>query len=107
MKKILYTLGLVIVLSSCSGGFLKEYSQDLSRVKTYEDLNELLLGSGYLPNGLFKYSNSMFTKTDLNFIILHFMSDELSENTVASQDPDHSGHVLYISLIIHGRKTST
>lgn len=91
MKKILYTLGLVIVLSSCSGGFLKEYSQDLSRVKTYEDLNELLLGSGYLPNGLFKYSNSMFTKTDLNFIILHFMSDELSENTVASQDPDHSG----------------
>lgn len=90
MKKILYTLGLFIVLSSCSSGFLKEYSQDLSRVKTYQDLQELLLGSAYLPNGLFEYSNSMFSLTNLNYVILHFMSDELTENTKASEDPDNT-----------------
>ena len=31
-------------LMSCSSEFLKEYSQDLNRVKTVDDLNELLVG---------------------------------------------------------------
>lgn len=80
MKKIIYILGLFMMLSSCSSGFLKEYSQDLSQVKTYDDLNELLLGSGYLPLSLFSDDDSYFQTENYNFMFIHFMGDELTEN---------------------------
>lgn len=67
-------------LMSCSSDFLKEYSQDLSRVKTVDDLNELLVGDCYLPKGYFNISNSNFVVRNSNYVILHFMSDELQEN---------------------------
>ncbi len=46
MKKIIYSLSLVMLLSSC--GFLDEYSQDLVVPKTVQDFDEVLLGNGYL-----------------------------------------------------------
>lgn len=92
MKKIYYILGLLIVLtaSSCSSGFLKEYSQDLSQVKTYQDLDELLLGDCYLPKGLFSSSGS-YVVANPNFILLHFMGDELTENVQGEEDGDGIG----------------
>jgi tetratricopeptide (TPR) repeat protein len=93
MKKIYYTLGLLLIMTtSCSSGFLKEYSQDLSQVQTYQDLDELLLGDCYLPKGLFANENSYYQLYNPNFIVLHFMGDELSENTEVQSDQDGSGY---------------
>ena len=39
---------LSFMFASCSG-FLEEYSQDTAYVRGYEDLDELLLGSVYMP----------------------------------------------------------
>lgn len=36
------------LMTSCSG-YLKEYSQDSDYVRSWEDLNELLIGSCYEP----------------------------------------------------------
>lgn len=46
--KHIYSLLIVVLLSSC-GKFLDNYSQDLVIPKTVQDLNEVLLGDGYLP----------------------------------------------------------
>lgn len=48
MKKIVY-IATLLLFCGCSN-FLKEYSQDLVVVKTTTDLDEILLGSGYLPS---------------------------------------------------------
>lgn len=50
MKRLLIIACLGIMLGACSD-FLKEYSQDKAYVRGYEDLDELLLGSVYMPAG--------------------------------------------------------
>lgn len=72
----IYALLTVTGLSGC-GDFLEQYSQDTDYVKTWTDLNELLLGDCYTPvnntSSFFNYSNKgMF---------LHFLADELEEQT--------------------------
>ena len=48
MNKIyLYVIALLLVTSSC-GEFLEETSQNLSYVHSTQDLDELLIGNGYL-----------------------------------------------------------
>lgn len=74
--------------SSCSSDFLKEYSQDLSRVKTVTDLNELLMGDCTLPLGEARIQNSMYYLNNPNYAVLHFMGDELQENISTSGKPD-------------------
>ena len=58
MKKILFTwvVGAVLITgaTSCSG-FLEEYSQDLAKVESWRDLDEVLLGDGYMQSG-YRYS---------------------------------------------------
>ena len=52
MRKIIYILLFCCFwefLSACSG-FLEEYSQDLTYIRTVDDLNELLVGGGYFSN---------------------------------------------------------
>ena len=46
--KIIYSLILITLFSGC-GKFLDQYSQDLVIPKTVQDLDEVLLGNGYLP----------------------------------------------------------
>lgn len=83
-KKILsYILAVALMggtMTSCSSDFLKEYSQDLGRVQTPEDLNELLMGDCVLPLGFYSNVNSKCTYKNENYVVLHFMSDELQEN---------------------------
>ena len=43
-KYIVYAVFAMFGLSAC-GDFLEEYSQDTAYVRSYEDLDELLLGS--------------------------------------------------------------
>lgn len=48
MKRIKYII-IALLFSGCSD-FLKEYSQDLVVAKSVSDLDEVLLGSGYMPS---------------------------------------------------------
>ena len=52
MRKIIYILSLCFwgsLFPACSG-FLEEYSQDLTYIRTVDDLNELLVGGGYFSS---------------------------------------------------------
>lgn len=88
-KYISYIVGLSLMLgaSSCSSDFLKEYSQDLARVQTADDLNELLMGDCLLPKGYYSVEMSNLVCQNANYAVLHFMSDELTENTQLFYDP--------------------
>lgn len=79
LNKIRYGFFAVVVsasLTSCDS-FLKEYSQDLAKVESWEDLDELLIGSAYMSPGSYASGiGSNYTQgTNLN--PLHFMTDEL------------------------------
>lgn len=77
---------LAVMLASCSD-FLEEYSQDLSKVKTWEDLDELLLGDGHFKSSRYYIENSAaYAEQNANLDILHFMSDEMKQNTTKSAD---------------------
>ena len=56
MKNICIIALLFMGLTSCSS-FLEEYSQDLSRVETVTDLDELLLGGAYHNSGYYYIQN--------------------------------------------------
>lgn len=79
------------LVTGCDSDFLKEYSQDLSRVQTADDLNELLMGDCTMPLGLFSNSGSSYQFENTNYMVLHFMGDELKENLEISSDPDRIG----------------
>lgn len=70
---------LMCILTACSN-FLEEYSQDMARVETVADLDEVLLGSAYLPVGYYEEYADDETYRIYNLFI-HFMSDELTQNT--------------------------
>ncbi len=94
-KKLLYIICVVIgwgALSSCSSSFLKEYSQDLGRVQSVTDLQELLVGDCLMPKALFSNDYSYYQVNNPNFLMLHFMSDELQENFEVSEDNDGTGY---------------
>ncbi len=77
MKKILGIFCITLLLGSCSS-FLEEYSQDLSKVESYTDLDEVLLGEAYLPVGRIWSANSMRQVENKYFQTAHYMSDELT-----------------------------
>lgn len=85
---IFFVTALLLTASSCSSDFLKEYSQDLSRVKTATDLNELLMGDCLMPLGEAGVKNSTYYISNPNYAVLHFMGDELQENISTSGKPD-------------------
>ncbi len=82
----------VCQLSSCTDSFLKEYSQDLSRVQDTDDLNELLVGDCLLPKGLCYYQSSSTYVENPNYAILHFLGDELTENLDMQAENDIFGY---------------
>ena len=88
MKKILSILCTAFLLGACSD-FLEEYSQDLAKVESYTDLDETLLGDGYLPVGrMYIQSSTRYLENDY-FQVTHYMSDELSKY-IPSDYGDHS-----------------
>ena len=77
MRNILCTIIIASFLTACSN-FLSDYSQDLSKVETAADLNELLLGDAYLPVGFYEAYNYSAPQPYNTFI--HTMSDEIQQN---------------------------
>jgi hypothetical protein len=75
MRRIIYIiLPLALALSSC-GDFLEEYSQDTDYPRSWEDLNETLIGDCYMP---MYQANNISTVSDRQYFI-HFLGDELVE----------------------------
>lgn len=83
IKKHIANIALAGTLAMTTAGcsdFLKEYSQDLAKVESWSDLDEVLLGDAYLPP-------TKITDNNSNLDILHFMSDEMT--------PDHTYEAYY------------
>ena len=66
MKNIVY-IAILILFTGC-GNFLDEYSQDLVVPKTVSDLNEVLLGNGYVPSSEVQYLRSGSIGWQLNIL---------------------------------------
>ncbi len=66
MKNIIY-IAILILFTGC-GNFLDEYSQDLVVPKTVSDLNEVLLGNGYVPSSEVQYLRSGSIGWQLNIL---------------------------------------
>ena len=93
MKKIYQLIACACLLlgTTACGDFLEEYSQDLARVKSYDDLNEILIGNAYLPTGLVANEGYYVKPYNTNYMILHMMTDELSENESAQDLRSYGG----------------
>lgn len=76
----------IVSLSSCDS-FLEEYSQDLAKVNSWEDLDEVLIGEAYAKTGkvYIEYS-ALYTEQDLDLDFLHFMTDEIVPAKNKSED---------------------
>ena len=67
-----------LLTTSCD--FLEEYSQDTDYVRSWEDLNELLIGDCYIkPN----YSNGFYYARNYAQFV-HLIADEVEENNFAA-----------------------
>ena len=93
LNNILLATIVALGMSSCSG-FLEEYSQNLSYAKTAQDLNELLIGNGYMENnstsvGYYVTLWAMGTTGEPNFPWIHVMDDD-SEEFIAGGPYDYS-----------------
>lgn len=77
---------LLLPLSSCNS-FLEEYSQDLTYARTAKDLDEVLVGEGYMK--IWDYSNliSLGTTEGPYFPWIHVMDDDITEFQTGSSTP--------------------
>lgn len=76
MKKYII-LGLIIALTASCSNFLEEYSQDLAKVESYTDLDELLIGDGYWRPGRYYVEGYSVIPENKFLVCLHLMTDEL------------------------------
>lgn len=83
LKQTIHSLAIASLacfgLISCDS-FLEEYSQDLAKVESWKDLDEVLLGNVYIKPGRI-YVENYYLKRDgggFDLDILHFMSDEIN-----------------------------
>ena len=93
MKNICIIALLFMGLTSCSS-FLEEYSQDLSRVETVTDLDELLLGGAYHNSGYYYIQNytGYTVGAPLN-VFVNFMSDELEFTQANNGNDSYSAEI--------------
>lgn len=77
-------LGVLIFLFGSCDSFLKEYSQDLAYAETVTDLEEVLIGNGYLDRSI-------------GFLWLHTMDDDLEESVVSSNYTDYENFFTWAS----------
>jgi len=69
---------LILSLTACSS-FLEEYSQDTDYVRTWKDLDELLIGDCYME----VVGTNQFSDQANYGMFLHLLADELEENNTA------------------------
>lgn len=87
MKNILYLLVVLFFFCSSCGDFLEEYSQNSTYVESVDDLDELLLGGGYLTRNVGSISATGA------MAYLHIMADESKEMPVPNSSVSKSDQV--------------
>jgi ragB/susD domain protein len=75
MKKYLSLILGVVLFSSC-GKFLEEFSQDLAYAQSCADLDEILIGNGYMEQPLYFATASVYGTGYYPYI--HVMDDDVS-----------------------------
>lgn len=85
-----------VLLSSC-GDFLEESSQDQDYIRTWNDLNELLVGSCYMTVNNTSYYSAQPTSSETdgsgNYgMLLHLIGDEVEEFASQGVSGDWEGH---------------
>lgn len=79
MKKVIYLIIGCLGFVSC-GDFLKEYSQDLVYASSLEDMDEVLIGNGYMKHE--GYPSFVFSSGQANavyYMWLNVMDDDIQE----------------------------
>ena len=84
-SNILYTwvLALCMTVSGC-GDFLEEYSRDQVYASSWKDLDEVLIGNGYIENDI--QANLPNRYGDLYYPFLFLMDDDAEELLTAARD---------------------
>ena len=96
MKYFIYSI-IVVLFAGCSD-FLEDYSQDLVIPKTVSDLNEVILGSGYLPSSEVKD----LARGTVGWW-LHILDDDV--NTVIMHTANTSNEYVYLNTTYYGYYT--
>jgi len=78
MRKLILLISSIFALTGC-GDFLEEYSQDTDYVRTWNDLDELLIGDCYMS----VVGTNQFSDQANYGMFVHLLADELEENNVA------------------------
>lgn len=83
IKSVMLTLAALAATGLCScSSFLKEYSQDLAKVESWKDLDEVLLGDCYMQSSrIYVEGYTVYRDEGDNYDILHLMSDEMKESS--------------------------
>lgn len=98
MKKLLILL--IVFLNTGCKKFLTDYSQDLVIVKTTTDLDELMLGSAYLPSAVL---NSFISARNVS-PFLNLMDDDVN-SVIGTTKAFHGGWDPWIDSYIYGYTT--
>jgi len=77
MKKILMLLVFGVACFAC-GDFLEEYSQEYVYARSCEDLDEILIGNGYMKRSA-QQDFLYYSETGIYYPYLHIMDDDVEE----------------------------
>lgn len=86
MKRVMIFIVSCLMCTAC-GDFLKEYSKELVYANSCEDLDEVMIGSGYMKHNLateFSYSSLRETKDYYSW--LYVMDDDVEEFVTGEYD---------------------
>ena len=84
MKRVYSIISILSFMFASCSGFLEEYSQDTAYVRGYEDLDELLLGSVYMPTNAPEHMGYTYGTDGWYYPYIHLMTDEVQENIRSS-----------------------
>ena len=78
MKRILFVIIVGCCLFSSCGDFLEEYSKDLVYASSCEDLDEIIIGNGYMKRGA-NQEYAYYSEVEQYYPYLHVMDDDVEE----------------------------
>lgn len=107
IRKTIYALLTFAAMAPLGGcnSFLKEYSQDLAKVESWNDLDELLRGQAYYMTG-YKGEEGDVSNAGESIDILHLMSDEMTV-PISADKPDRSAPGEFFGFYTWQRDTGT
>ena len=85
MKRYKFYIMFGVICSTCfaCSSFLTEYSHDQAYVQSYTDLDEIIIGSGYMKCNSASYDYG-YTKDLVYYPYIHFMADETEVKTTGA-----------------------